>query len=287
MKLENTLNVLWEWSLKYQSPVFVCNPGNAGDAAIASATAQLFRRLSLPLISARAECLKEGMHVIVGGGGNFIQYYDTIARVLNACVDRNIAQCLLLPHTIRGHEETLARLDHRFTLMCRDLASFDHVQCHAPRATALLAKDLVFDLDIAELEQRSKGWRYWLGLALDPRWLKKGLRWKRALSRIVPDSTRMITILRSDGESAQKTPGARAFDLMSHYGISEYGPGCDQVTLDIIRLMRSSERVVTDRLHASLLAAIAGTMVCVIDNNYGKNSAVWNLAVSEEGGAAR
>ena len=270
------------WLLKYKEPFFICNPGNAGDAAIASASAQLFRKISYDIKQSTAEKITAGSNIIIGGGGNFIEDYSDVKLILEKCLEKNVNQCVLLPHTIRRQEETLAALDNRFTLMCRDLSSYFHVCKFAPRATALLARDIVLDLNIQELEARVCGLRHRVSLCFDTRWLKKVIRWKRALKRIQPDPTGTLTIFRSDGESAFSPPADRRFDLMAHYGVSKYGAGCDQVTMDIVRLLRTSSRVVTDRLHVSLLAATAGVMVCIVDNNYGKNYAVWDLALNAE-----
>lgn len=44
--------------------LFIANPGNAGDALIASATWQLFDRLGLCLVSGRTEDIRSGDAVI-------------------------------------------------------------------------------------------------------------------------------------------------------------------------------------------------------------------------------
>jgi len=70
-------------------------------------------------------------------------------------------------------------------------------------------------------------------------------------------------------------------DLMHNYKIRTYGGGCDRATLHLIQKMGSAKGVVTDRLHASLLAALAGTPVCIVENSYGKLGAVWDLAMED------
>jgi len=193
----DTQSFLSAWRGSAKRPSFVVNPGNAGDAAIASATMQMFRRLGIrpKLIKARSVC--KNSIVILGGGGNLVPLYRHTADALKACVMADVSRCLLLPHTIRGHEDTLALLDRRFTILCRDRPSYDHVRAFAPRAKAMVARDVVLELDVVELQRHVSSWQHKISMLADLRWLKRGGRWRCSLSFNAPDASGTLHIYRA------------------------------------------------------------------------------------------
>lgn len=270
---------LRQWLDPETRTLYVPNPGNAGDAAIATATVQLLRRVGAPVACGSAQDIAAGMDVIIGGGGNLVPYYNDVRDLLLACLDRDVRRCLLLSHTVRGHADVLARLDGRFLLWCRDQPSFEFARQHAQRARVELAHDLVLELDIGALARSTSGWGHQLALLRDRRWLRKLARWRLALARIRPDADGTLRIMRHDVESVDPQQSRPEHDLMRHHGIRGYGPAADQITLDVVRCIDRAQRVVTDRLHVSLIAALLGKPVCLVENSYGKLSAVWELAL--------
>jgi exopolysaccharide biosynthesis predicted pyruvyltransferase EpsI len=268
---------LTEWAAGEPGCLFYPNPGNAGDALIAVATWQCFDRLGMTAKVVSIKDLPEHARLVLGGGGNLVPHYRKIAHALEACLERKVERCLLLPHTIRGHETLLRRLDHRFTLLCRDRESLEHVRRHAPDAIALPSHDMVLSLDIPALENRALKLRHKLALLFDSDWQKYRRRWRRALARQHPDPEGTLTILRSDVEAASAEKGLPDLDLMRHYTTQcDHRAGCEQVAVDIIALLRQARKVRTDRLHVALPAAMLGLKVEILDNNYGKLAAVWS-----------
>lgn len=284
--LVNTGDFLLQALGSNKKTLYIPNPGNAGDAAIASATVQLLEKMALSFTLGRISDIRSGDHILVGGGGNLVPQYNDIRQIMLTCLSQGIAQCILLPHTVRGHEDLLAQLDARFSLMCRDQASLDWVRQHAPRVHAVLARDLVLELDIVALEQKTATWAHRWALMRDTQWLKGYFRWKRALHRVKPDASRTLTILRFDVESVQQS-SSRSYDLMRYNGLSYISPGVDEITMDLIRSFRRADRLITDRLHVSLIATMLGKPVCLLENSYGKLSAVWETAFHTAGRAGQ
>jgi exopolysaccharide biosynthesis predicted pyruvyltransferase EpsI len=272
--------ILKDWLPTEGEVVYYPNPGNAGDALIATATWQCFDRLGMKPRVCSPEKYPRHSDVILGGGGNLVPPYPQMARALQACLDREVRRCLLLPHTIRGNETLLARLDGRFTLLCRDRPTFAHVRQHAPQAPAHLVDDMAVGLDVEALRQRTRSLPHRLGLLADLRWIKRRRRWKRALSRQLPDASGQLLILRADAEANIGSNESREKDLMDHFLTRcEKRAGCDQVSMDLIQLLSSVKSVRTDRLHVALPAALLGLQVEILDNNYGKLSAVWETSL--------
>jgi exopolysaccharide biosynthesis predicted pyruvyltransferase EpsI len=274
-------NVLGAWFVPGEAIQYFPNPGNSGDALIAAATWQVFDRLGYSPAISKPTAFKQGASVILGGGGNLVPLYSDMRRALERCLETGVRRCLLLPHTIRGHEQLLSQLDGRFTLCCRDRASFEHVVRHAPHAIPILAGDMAFSIDLDALEKRVATFRHRYSLLFDKDWRKSAWQWRRALAMCSPDEGGRLTILRGDREGIAKADSTKcALDLPDHYKVKHGGrAGCDQVALDLFRCLRRAKVVVTDRLHVALPSALLGVSLEVIDNNYGKLSAVFDLSL--------
>ena len=272
--------ILRDWLPAGGEVVYFPNPGNAGDALIATATWQCFDRLGIKPRVCQPEKFPRHSAVILGGGGNLVPPYPQMAAALQACLDREIRTCLLLPHTIRGNEALLARLDARFTLLCRDRLTLAHVHQHAPQVHAQVVDDMALGLDVEALRERTRSLRHRLGLLADGRWMKRRRKWRRGLSRQHPDASGRLEILRADAEANIGRNETREQDLMDHY-LSRCAKraGCDQVAMDLIQLLSSAQSVRTDRLHVALPAVLLGLPVAMLDNNYGKLSAVWETSL--------
>lgn len=273
-------HILKAWLPTEGEVLYYPNPGNAGDALIATATWQCFDRVGIRPCVTRPEHFPHRGLIILGGGGNLVPAYRFTADALQACLDKEMRRCLLLPHSIRGHEPLLSHLDERFTLLCRDMLSLDHVRQHAPRAHSELVDDMALSLDIVALRRRTQSLSHRLSLLTDYPWIKRRKRWKRALSRQWPDTQGKLEILRADAEANTELPGVRDKDLMDFYLTRcEKRAGCDQVSMDLINLLGSVKAVRTDRLHVALPATLLGLNVEMLDNNYGKLSAVWKVSL--------
>lgn len=274
-------NVLRAWLPQSGAVHYDPNPGNSGDALIAAATWQVFDRLGLRPSVVKPSRFKRGASVILGGGGNLVPLYSDTRRALERCLEADVGQCLLLPHTIRGHEQLLSRLDGRFTLCCRDFPSFEHVARHAPHATRVLSDDMAISIDVNALEERTATLSHRFSLLLDGDWRKNARQWRGALALCRPDERGVLTILRGDREALSKNVSREgALDLPDCYRMKRGGrAGCDQVAIDLFRCLRHAKLVVTDRLHVALPSALLGLSLEIIDNNYGKLSAVFDLSL--------
>ena len=254
------------------------NPGNAGDGLIASATWQLFERWGLmPKIEAATAPARDDVFLF-GGGGNLVPAYPDARRALEAALAVEVGTFVLLPQTIRGHETLLGRLDNRFHLFCRDVESHEHVRRHAPHAHAYLTHDLALGLDawrlLAQPVQRWPWIASW-------RRARRYAKWHRALRGIQPDATGRLTLMRADVESGQPGRWPKAQDLSSRYTSSFPSRAeADCVTGDFLRKLDSAQAVVSDRLHVCIGAALLGKRVTMVDNDYGKNRAVYEHSLA-------
>jgi exopolysaccharide biosynthesis predicted pyruvyltransferase EpsI len=282
VNISNVKQILVDWLGVDRNICFYPNPGNAGDCLIASATWQVFDEIDIQPHTVKPRNFKPEHIVILGGGGNFIPHYADTEKAIKRCIEIGVNKCILLPSTIRGNEATLKLLDSRFTIICRDLASLNHVRNNVSGAHVFLSRDMVFNLDRMKLKTRVDTLAHKFKLVLDQDWFNRGLKWRRGLRFQRQNLSSVLSILRSDLESNTPSNPDKLSDLNAHFITKRMGrASCDQVSNDIIQLLTDARGVVTDRLHIAIPALLVNCPLQLQDNNYGKLSAVLGLVRSE------
>lgn len=263
---------------------YVPNTGNAGDALIASAVWQLFDLLKVAPLVTRTRDVSGGDIALYAGGGNLVPEYQDCARFLERCLAVKIKQALVLPHTVRGHQSLLERLDQRFTLVCRDAESLSWVRHCAPRARAFFAPDMALRLDIPRLfawcERPANKTRFLLYSAGSGTLLKYR-RWRTAADRLQPRDG-VLRIFRTDVEAVAAFKGPSQLDLSQLYGSHfRHRLESDFVSRDFLSVLIRAHEVHTNRLHVGIGAALLGRQVRLADNSYGKIKAVYDASLSD------
>lgn len=258
----------------------VTNPGNAGDALIGAAMWQLFDDLQLSPQVGPASAIAPGDTVLLSGGGNLVPLYEDIAGALQLSLERGARKVILLPHSVRGHDALLRRLDDRFHLFCRDRASFEFCRATAANAQVHLSHDLACFLDTGRL-LRQVGFGSRLRLARErgrePGGLRAVLYWHYRLARM--RGLRSPQILRADREACADRPASH--DIPAAYcSRMDTRLELDTIAADLLRLVARFDAVTTDRLHVGIACALMGTPVTLADNNYGKLRAVYQQSLS-------
>ncbi len=262
---------------------YVPNEGNAGDALIAAGTWQFFDDIELHPEYGTVRGLKCGDAAIYGGGGNLVPEYGSCAAFLERCLAVDVASALVMPQTIRGHEALLARLDERYTLVCRDTASMLRVQASGCRARLVYAPDMALYVDVARLFAKCEtysGPRIWARFAHMDRLLPY-LRWRWALSRRTPPLGGHINMMRVDMEATLAQPGDPRWDMSHLYGSKlRFREESDLVSRDFLHFFSKVSSVRTNRLHAGVAGALMGCDVTYLENSYGKIGAVYDSWLS-------
>ena len=265
--------------------VYVPNEGNAGDALIAAGTWQFFEDCGLrPHAISRAR-LRAGDVAIYAGGGNLIPEYRRCAEFIDTCLARNVSAAVVLPHSIRGHQALLSRLDQRFTLVCRDATSLSYARSVSPKAIVLNAPDMALCLDVERLFARCRTVTVRSGLWWDLVWqlrVTDYLRWRKHVERLSAETLRpVMQVLRADAEAPAGSRDDPALDVPSFYGSKfRTRDEADVVARDLIGLMRQARKVVTNRLHVGVAAALSDVQVIYRDNSYGKIRAVYEASMT-------
>lgn len=288
--------------------IYYPNPGNLGDELIAASTVTLFDRIGLSYeVYKKGKDYGNSYTLVYGGGGGLVSewnWHEVMESVFSA---PGLVRCVILPHSIRGCRSLLQIMDERFTVFCRESRSLEYCRKFNQKACFLLADDMAFYFSPLLLPS----WESLAERCAEPGILlrlfsrvnlvrgreadlcrfyrKTRRRLVRHLSsrvQVLEDGRRAGWFLRKDQERNEAfisslTPG-------SCMDVSRYGGGdCrwhDYNMMGVYMLLyavNAVDIVITDRLHVSIAAAMAGREVIMIDNSYGKISGVYAQSMKQ------
>lgn len=280
---ENFLLEIWRESNNVI--YYVPNEGNAGDALIASGMWCLFDKLNIKPIICAAKDLIEDTYVMYAGGGNLINGYFNCRTFLEQCLEKNVKKCIVLPHTVRGHEDILTKLDSRFTIVAREYETYNWLIEKELKINILLASDLAFNISLEWLASQSDSisvrMDYYIHLLGNPKQLAKYLLWILK-NRFIHFDNGLLEIIRGDIESTSLVQKRKYNDLSNNYG-SHYKSRSESIiiTRQFLDVLKKSNSVKTNRLHAAIGSHLIQKVVFMHDNSYGKNRAVFNASLDK------
>jgi glycosyltransferase involved in cell wall biosynthesis/exopolysaccharide biosynthesis predicted pyruvyltransferase EpsI len=289
--------------------VYLPNPGNLGDEMIAAATTMLFARIGVcyEIFDENAE-YGEGWTLIYGGGGACVPYWNILDKLKAIFTMPGIGRCIILPHSIRDCPDLLSVMDSRFTVFCREQASFDYCRSKNQQAEFVLSDDMALSLDlnhfpsISDEERRAPSLLKVFGASLGLFSRRKRARIK-ALAKLDHKTRRRMLkhlgnhvrpfgrdlkiawFMRRDQEKTDvigdSLPNAPFMDL-SRYG----GGDCVDELVNylgvelFLHAINEVDVVVTDRLHVGVGAALLGKHLVWLDNSYGKVHGVFQNSMA-------
>ena len=274
---------------------YVPNPGNAGDSIIASATYQVFDRIGLKYeMHTPNDFESTNQIVIYGGGGNLVGENTFSAKVLRRVHDR-ARKLIVLPHTIKDVDELLKSFTSKTTIICRETVSYEYVSRMVSGPQVYLSDDMAFSLDPDALMKKDQTWGLahsltgFLKAYLDgtPRpWSRAVVkRWLYPITRLSLETghpKRQLNALRTDGD---RTDLPLAGDNLDVSQIFDFGVCpreiADFASAQMLGYLSDYERVVTNRLHVAISAALLGKQVELHSNGYYKCRAVYEYSMKD------
>lgn len=256
--------------------LYIPNSGNAGDSLIAEASYQFLNDLNISFTLGNMETLVEpGQHVILGGGGNLVAPYPNCRLFLERNIGR-FGSLTILPHTIRAYADIIAALGDESDIFCRDVKSFDFCSENITKARVHLCHDMAFYWKCEDT--RSILFRRLLKNCRDStfriRNAKHLYRMLRLRNYIVDGE---LISFRSDLESTRSEVPRYNIDISREFSTESMERGyAAAATFAMMNLVGRASRVMSDRLHVSIMAAILGKEVTIYDNNYGKNGSIFD-----------
>lgn len=268
---------------------YVPNTGNAGDGLIACATLQVFARLGLAWtlvgVPEEAPRLPAGAVVVIGGGGHMTRFWNGFAGLLGALHGR-ARRLIVLPHTIEGNADLLARLGPSVDIVCREAVSYAHVRAHARAGARVhLGDDMAFYLDVAALlaKRRTVGLQGWRAL--------RGRRMRKAASllwhRLGPvgrrGRPRVLDCFREDAEAAGWPRPRGNIDLSALFASRDArydATDAERSARALVGYVNRFDVVRTDRLHVGIAGALLGKAVHLHVGAYYKIEAVYRTSIA-------
>jgi exopolysaccharide biosynthesis predicted pyruvyltransferase EpsI len=246
--------------------LFVPNEGNVGDCLIFASTLDAFSKASVDVEVVDRHADFRNRVVFLGGGGNLVGLYRGMREAIEACQDQ-ARRIILLPHTIRANDKLIQSLDHRTTIWCRDVRSFEFVAVLNPRLDSRLGHDMAFHCDVRRLLNDP------ICAALGPTMLAEGLaRHRTSLESLSAQS--IVRFMRTDREALSARirtdlDVSRAFGRVTDAETSKLAAWCFLQTISV------AKSVVTDRLHVAIACALLQKDCELVDNSYNKNREVY------------
>ena len=260
--------------LKEETVHYMPNPGNGGDALIASGAFSFFKsnNINFKILAKDTEINSlKGKCVAYAGGGNFIDEYPAAAEFF-AKSHKIASKLIILPHTVKGHQALLKSFGDNVYIFCREKVSYEYVSETIQNANVFLSEDLAFELNHTELMKQSGNYPSKLFIKYATRSV---LNLQNPLS---------LNAFRYDVEKTKiEVPKgnidvSQAINYISSMNDIEL---VDQTTADIFKFINHFKQVNTNRLHIAIASALLGKSVNFYPNSYYKNKAIYEQSLRE------
>lgn len=282
-------NLLKEEISNETTILFAASPGNGGDALISLAAYELLADLKVKFIEidiTRNNYNLSGETVVFGGGGGLIPLYKAATDFLQAA-NNSAKKVIVLPQTVRGLEAFLTSLKPEFHLFTRDRESYTHAAQQAGKAKVFLSDDLAFRLDVnAILVNKPSTFEYLLSRLNSSKYdfkvaLLQTLKWQilyfstKFRNKIRKCHTLMA--IRKDSESTvTPPPQQRNIDISSKLENNDMSSlGARITTYRMLKFIKLHNLIITNRLHVGIAAHLLDIETLLLDNSYGKISAIF------------
>jgi len=227
--------------------IYIPNPGNGGDALIASGTYILFDYLRLNYEIGDINKKYYNKTLVYGGGGNLVGIYNECENFIIKNKDNN--KIIILPHTIKDCDKLLHSLGNNIIIFCRERPSYNYVlKTFKYKKNVFLSKDMAFYIQI---NNYNKG---------------EGIG----------------NFFRTDIEKTNINIPVGNIDLPEKIN---YDPSMRDKNLvfktanEIFNTLNKYEIINTNRLHICIAGSILNKKVNFYENNYFKNKAVYDYSI--------
>lgn len=272
---------------------YVPNRGNAGDSVIESATFQVFEHLNLNYSIEPANSTKLNDQVVVLGGGGAIVSEDAYyTKILRECASK-AKKVIVLPHTVKEIDDTLAEFGEKITFLCREKVSYEYITKLG--VSCYLVDDIAFSLDVNSIKHpltfsfRMKLIQKFVlqKLGFIPGNIRTSMFLKtfsadRIVAKTIDGSKGQSKLMafRIDDEKTDIEIPENNFDISALYQLElgdELLSRC--ATYMMVSTLDAFDEIHTNRLHVAIVAAILGKKVEFYGNSYFKCQAVYENSI--------
>ena len=240
---------------------YIPNPGNLGDMLIATATLNFFRKNKIHFSSWRKK--SHNKYIVYGGGGIWTADYVRSWKKLLP-IFQKAKKVVILPSSFNNCPELIGVLDERFVVFCRERKSYDYLMAAGTKAKIILDHDMAFRM--SDFDNK-------VVIGESERQILNRIEWNN-----IPQKA---YFMRQDRESRQF--------VKTDLDVSGLSEGFSDSSVDTINfcsalmlnVVNKANVVVTDRLHVAIAGLLLGKEVFMLDNSYGKLSAVYKHSMKQ------
>ena len=241
---------------------YIPNPGNIGDMLIASATYDFFKRNKINFQPYNKHA-NPGKHIVYGGGGIWTADYERDWSKFLPWFQK-AERIVILPSSFNNCPKLIDALDERFVVFCREKRSYEYLMKANTRAKILLDHDMAFRLEYMPRLIKTVG---------------KGACVVNSVSfKAIPKTA---FFMRIDRESAQKYKTDLDVSDITYGMQHDDRKWIDFCTGLMMNVVNCADTVITDRLHVAIMAHLLNKTVYMLDNTYGKLSAVYEHSMKQ------
>ena len=251
--------------------IYRINGGNIGDCVIAQAEYQLFSKLNLDYETLnknnRRTLTSRPFNLVYGGGGGWIDIYkwNTDIQITNYFKNKNLKKCIILPSTFYNCDTLINLFDERFTVFCRDKRSYEYCLSKNNKAKFILHDDLVFSLDITNIDLTSL----------------KQIQTKKIADKIkdchdyvlATANEKIANFLRNDKEKTNVKINIKNLDLSALFGKNGEELTKQEIidaTQLFLYMINKYDTIITNRLHVAICSYKLNKNIQLYDNSYSK-----------------
>lgn len=249
--------------------VYFPNPGNGGDALIASATYDLFDKYNIKYIIYKKDIDLTNKILIYGGGGNLVKEYSQATNFIKE-FNQKVKQLIVLPHTINGNKKLLKELKSNVILFAREETSYSYLKELNLECKIYIDHDLAFTLDIKKYL-----------IFPYPRYI--AWFFHRLIIRLInKEPLFMLQAMRLDKEKTKVTIQKSNMDLSGNLNFDFSMTDrvlVDKTTKYFLTYINLYPSVRTNRLHVAIGGYLLNKKVMFHSNSYYKNESVFHFSM--------
>lgn len=241
---------------------YIPNPGNIGDMLIASATYDFFKRNHIKF-NPYQKHTNPGKYIVYGGGGIWTADYEKDWCKFLPWF-QNAERVVILPGSFNNCQKLIDILDERFVVFCREKRSYEYLKSTNTRAKILLDHDMAFRLKNMPKQINIVG--------------KGAVVLKSVAFDSIPQTALFMRVDRESAGKYKTDLDVSDITYGMHYDKRDWIDYCTGLMMNVIN---RADTIVTDRLHVAIMAHLLNKQVYMMDNTYGKLSAVYEHSMKQ------
>jgi exopolysaccharide biosynthesis predicted pyruvyltransferase EpsI len=277
--------------------VWYCpNPGNAGDALIATGTFQILEDLNVKYntIHKDQNINLEGEIVIYGGGGSFTPRYGHVKKFIEK-YRRKAKRIVVLPQSIQKNESFISKLGSNVDIFTRERYSYEHAKKLSSDANIYIDHDMAFNADLKKMRKKA---RCGIPCMSAESFVKKVVNYKKGfyipfkknieflynyISKSLVGSGDMLNFYREDSESIMGKVPNDNIDVSKLFTTGVFNRYTSLASsYFLLKFMNRYSVINTDRLHGAIASILLNKKVNFYPNDYHKSIGVYEYSIVDE-----